>query len=57
MQYKVRPKNLSAIHALEQLQAVYKVSLASQNQKLAWDKIVTLKNEQKIILNALECSV
>lgn len=57
IQYKVRPKNLSAIHALEQLQAVYKVSLASKNDKFSWDKIVTLKNEQKIILAALDCSV
>ena len=28
IQYKVRPKNLPAIHALEQLQSVYKVRLA-----------------------------
>jgi len=57
IQYKVRPKNLSAIQALEQLQSVYKVSLCSQKLNLNWDKVVTLKNEQKIILASLECSV
>ena len=55
--YKVKPKHLSATHALEQLQAVYKVSLQSEKDNLKWDKIVTLKNEQKTILDLLECSV
>ena len=55
--YKVKPKNISATYALEQLQSVYKVSLTSEKEKLKWDKIVTLKNEQKKILALLNCSV
>jgi len=57
IQYKVKPKQLCAIHALEQLQAVYKVSLIAERDNLKWDKIVTLKNEQKLILSLLDCSV
>jgi transposase len=57
IQYKVKPKNLSAIHALEQLQAVYKLTLQSEKDNLKWEKVVTLKNEQKAILSLLNCSV
>jgi transposase len=57
IQYRVRPKNLSAIHALEQLQAVYKLTLQSEKDNLKWEKVVTLKNEQKTILSLLDCSV
>lgn len=55
--YKVKPKNLSATYALEQLQSVYKVSLTSEKENLKWDKVITLKNEQKKILALLNCSV
>lgn len=55
--YKVKAKGISATYALEQLQSVYKVSLISEKENLKWDKVVTLKNEQKKILSLLNCSV
>lgn len=57
IQYKVKPKGISAIHALEQLQSVYKVSLKSEKDNIQWNKTVTLKNEQKYILKLIDCSV
>jgi transposase len=57
IQYKVKPLKISAIYALEQLQSVYKVSLECEKENLKWEKIVTLKNEQKKILELLNCSV
>jgi transposase len=57
MQYKVKPKQISAIYALEQLQSVYKVTLESKLENLIWDKTVTLKKEQIKILSLLDCSV
>lgn len=57
MQYKLKPKQISAINALEQLQPIYKVTLESKEQKFIWDKTVTLKKIQGKILTSLECSV
>lgn len=57
IQYRVKPKQLSATYVLEQLQCIYKVRLESQKDNLIWDKVVTLKNEQKKILQLLGCSV
>jgi len=57
MQYKLKSRKISATYALEQLQSVYKVTLESKTEGLKWDKVVTLKNEQKKILDALNCSV
>jgi len=57
MQYRLKPKSISAVKALEQLQAVYKIYLESIKDNFKWDKIVTLTNEQKKILELLECSV
>lgn len=57
IQYKVKPMGISATYAIAQLQSVYKVTLESKADKLKWDKIVTLKNEQKKIMKLLECSV
>ena len=57
IQYKVKPKGMSAIYALEQLQSVYQVTLESPKDNLKWNKIVTLKNIQKNILSMLDCSV
>lgn len=57
IQYKVKSKNMSAVYALEQLQSAYKVTLQSEKENMIWDKMVTLKNEQKKILSFLNCSV
>lgn len=57
IQYKVKPKQLSAVAAIEQLQSVDKVSLKSEKDNISWEKTVTLKKEQQIILDLLECSV
>jgi transposase len=57
IQHKLKPKQLSATYGLQQLQSVYKVTLESTKEDIKWDKVVTLKNEQKKILTLLECSV
>lgn len=57
MQYKLKSKDISAVKALEQLQYGYKVYLESTKDNFEWEKIVTLTNEQKEILELLECSV
>jgi transposase len=57
IQYKVKPKGISATYALDQLQAVYRVTLESEKDQLKWDKVVTLKNEQKSLLDLIGCSV
>lgn len=57
MQYKLKPQNISAVYALEQLQSVYQVHLKSDKDNFCWTKTVTLKNEQKKILKVLGCSV
>ena len=57
IQYKVKPKGISATYALGQLQSVHKVTLESEKDKLKWDKVVTLKNEQKTLLELNCCSV
>lgn len=54
---KVKPLGISATTALENLHGVYKVDLYLKKEEQRWNKIVTLKNTQKDILNALECSV
>ena len=53
LQYKLKPLNISAVYALEQLQSVYQVHLKSEKDNFNWTKTVTLKNEQKKILKAL----
>lgn len=55
--YRVKPKSISAVYALEKLQSAYKITLESIENKTKWDKIVTLNNEQKKILALLDCSV
>ena len=57
IQQKVKPKGMSATTALDKLQSVYKVTLESEKDGLKWEKVVTLKNEQKQILELLDCSV
>lgn len=57
MKQKLRELNISPIEALEQLQSCYMVNLRSEKYNLNWTKTVTLKNKQKSILKALECSV
>ena len=57
IQYKVKPKGFSATYVLDQLQSVYKVTLESEKDQLKWEKIVTLKNEQKSLLDLIGCSV
>lgn len=54
---KVRPLGISATTALEELQTAYRVDLHLKKENIRWSKIVTLKNAQKEILEALECSV
>lgn len=53
IQYKVKPLNISATYAIEQLQSIYKVSLQSKKEQFKWDKIVTLKKEQQKIIKYL----
>ncbi|MPM14650.1 hypothetical protein SDC9_61014 [bioreactor metagenome] len=57
IQYKLKPKQISALNALEQLQPIYKVTLESKENKFRWEKTVTLKKIQDKILALLECSV
>ena len=57
IQHKAKPKGLPATYVLEQLQSVYKVTLESEKDQLKWDKVVTLKNEQKSLLELIGCSV
>jgi transposase len=57
IQYKLKPKGISATYALDQLQSVYKVMLESEKDNLKWEKVVTLKNEQKSLLALIGCSV
>ncbi len=57
LQYKLKPRNISAVYALEKLQPAYKVELKSNKEHFKWSKIVTLTNEQKTILKLLGCSV
>lgn len=57
IQNKVKPMQLSAPSALEKLQSAYKALLEAKQEKLKWNKTVTLKREQQGILKLLECSV
>ena len=57
IQYKTKPKGISAIQAINNLQSVYKVELHEQNENIHWAKTVTLNNQQKLILQLLNCSV
>lgn len=57
IQYKVKPMELSAPSAIEKLQSAYKVLLEAKQEKLKWNKTVTLKREQQRILKLLGCSV
>jgi transposase len=54
---KVKPLNISAVDAVEALQSAYKVNLIDKSKNYKWSKIVTLTNQQKDILKALNCSV
>jgi len=53
IQFKVKPLEMSATTALEELQGAYKVDLTLKEQNLNWSKIVTLKNKQIDILKAI----
>lgn len=55
--FKYRKLNLSATKVLDELQYIYKVQLEHAQTKKAWNKVVTLTNQQKLILKALKCSV
>lgn len=57
IQYKLKPKGISAITALEKLQPVYKVELKSKKENFHWTKIITLSKKQESILKLLNCSV
>lgn len=57
MDIKTKKINLSAVSALEKLQPAHIVELSIPSEKLCWRKMITLKNEQKEILEALNCSV
>lgn len=57
IQSKVKPARMSATTAIELLQSAYKVEIRHQEQNLQWQKVVTLKNDQKKILKLLGCSV
>jgi hypothetical protein len=57
IQYKLKPLNISACNALDQLQYVYKVSLESKVDNHKWEKTVVLRNKQIDIIKALNCSV
>ncbi len=54
---RLRSINLSAVDALDKLQSAYKVELKDSSKDFNWTKVVTLTNEQKRILNLLDCSV
>jgi hypothetical protein len=57
IQDKVKPAGMSATTALALLQSAYKVEIWNREQNLRWQKVVTLKNDQKKILKLLDCSV
>jgi hypothetical protein len=57
IQFKCKKIEVSAIKALEELQHVYKVNMVHAKTKKKWTKVVTLSNQQKNILKALNCSV
>ncbi len=57
IQAKVKPARMSVTTALELLQSAYKVEIRHEEQNLQWQKVVTLKNDQKEVLKLLECSV
>lgn len=57
IQFKCRKLKLSVTKVLEEIQHVYKVTLKDKKTKKQWEKVVTITNQQKIILKALGCSV
>jgi len=57
MGHKLRPLGLTPVSALEKLQSAYLVDFSSKKENFKWSKCVTLSNEQKNILKALNCSV
>ena len=57
IQNKVKPAKMSATTAIEILQSAYKVEIRHEEQNLRWQKVVTLKNDQKKILKLLDCGV
>jgi transposase len=57
IQYKLKPINMSATEALENLQYAYKVFLESKKENYKWEKTVVIKKKQLDILKLLNCSV
>ena len=53
IQYKLKPKGISATLALDQMRAIYQVDIESKKDKISFSKTVTLKKDQKAILKAL----
>ncbi|MEO1783805.1 transposase [Thermodesulfobium sp. 4217-1] len=54
---KTKSLGISPVDVLETLQSCYIVNLRSEKHNLNWTKTVTLKNQQKLILKLLGCSV
>lgn len=57
IKFRCRKMELSASEIIQELQAIYKVSLKHSATKKAYEKVVTLSNQQKNILKKLKCSV
>jgi len=53
MQFKLKPKGISATYALDQMRSIYKVDIELKKDKILFLKTVTLKKDQKTILKTL----
>lgn len=53
IQFKLKPKGISATYALDQMRSIYKVDIESKKDKIQFSKTVTLKKDQKTILKTL----
>lgn len=57
LDFRCRKIKISGLDALKEIQYIYKVKLNHSRTKKKWDKVVTLKQSQKKILDAIKCSV
>jgi hypothetical protein len=57
LQDKAKPAKMWATTVLEILQCTYKVEIRHEEQNLQWQKVVTLKNNPKKILNLRDYGV